>query len=104
VNLSLNVHLSTRKQPYGPSNRTTLEARTQPATICRWIYSRLEGRNIIITLSGEIPRQSMGKDCPQKCVTSHLLWSLAVDKLLWGLNRGNYYTVRYADILKSKLT
>lgn len=57
-----------------------------------------------MTLSGKIPRESMGGDCPQGCVTSHLLWSLAVDKLLWGLNRGNYYTVRYADILKSNLT
>jgi hypothetical protein len=39
----------------------------------------------------------MARGCPQVCVTSHLLWSLTVDKLLWGLNRGNYYTVGYAD-------
>jgi hypothetical protein len=30
-------------------------------------------------------------------VLSHLLWSLVVDELLWGLNDYDYYTTGYAD-------
>jgi hypothetical protein len=64
---------NTRKQPYGLSERATSEARTQLATICRWIYSKLDSKNIINTLSEETPRESMAWDCPLPLVSFFLL-------------------------------
>jgi hypothetical protein len=55
-------------------------------TICRWICSMLENRNIITPLSGETLRGSMAWGCLQGGVLSPLLWSLVVNELLWELN------------------
>jgi hypothetical protein len=88
----------------GAFDRTSFEVITQAAerhgtesTICRWICSMLESRNIVTTLSGETLRASTAKGCRQGGVLSPLLWSLVVDELLWELNDGDYYTVGYAD-------
>jgi hypothetical protein len=54
----------------GASNRTLFDGITQAAerhgiesTICRWICSMQESRNIITTLLGEILRGSMAMGC-----------------------------------------
>jgi hypothetical protein len=67
------------------------------ATICRWICAMLESRNIKATLSGETLEASAVRGCLQGGVLSPLIWSLAVDDLLWGLNYRGYYTAGYAD-------
>jgi hypothetical protein len=67
-------------------------------TICRWICSMLESRNVTTTLSGETLRASTARRCPQGHALSPLLWVLVVDEqLLWELNDSGYYTVGYAD-------
>jgi hypothetical protein len=73
----------------GAFDRTSFEVITQAAekhgtepTICRWICSILESRNILTTLLGETLRASIAKGG----VLSPLLWSLVVDALLWELN------------------
>jgi hypothetical protein len=88
----------------GAFDRTSFEVITQAAerhgiesTICRWICSMLESRNIVTTLLGETSRVSMTQGCPQEGVLSPLLWSVVVDELLWELNDNDYYTVGYAD-------
>jgi hypothetical protein len=58
----------------GAFDRTTFEVITQAAerhgtesTICRWICSMLESRNIITTLSGETMRASTAKRSAGRC-------------------------------------
>jgi hypothetical protein len=88
----------------GAFDRTSFEVITQVAerhgiesTICRWICSMLESRNIVNALSGENLRASTARGYPQGGVLSPLLWSLVVDELLWELNDGGCYTVGYVD-------
>jgi hypothetical protein len=88
----------------GTFDRTSSEVITLAAerngtesTICRWICSMLESRNIVTTLSGETLRASKARGCPQGGVLSPLLWSLVADEFIWELNDGGYYTVGYAD-------
>jgi hypothetical protein len=61
------------------------------------ICSKLENRNIIITLSGETLRLSAARGCLQGGVLSPVQWSLVVEELLWDRNDNHYYTVGYAD-------
>jgi hypothetical protein len=88
----------------GAFDRTSFKVIMQAAerhgiesTICRWICSMLESRNIVTTLSRETLKASMARGCPQGGVLSPLLWSLVVDELIWELNDSGYYTVGYAD-------
>jgi hypothetical protein len=88
----------------GASDRTSFAVITQAAerhgtesTICRWICSMLESRNIVTTISGETLRASMARGCLQGGVLSPLLWSLVVNELIWELSDDGYYTVGYVD-------
>jgi hypothetical protein len=64
----------------GAFDRTSFEVITQAgerhgteSTICRWICSMLESRNIVTTLSGETLRVFTAKGCPQRGVLSPVL-------------------------------
>jgi hypothetical protein len=57
----------------------------------------LESKNIITNLSGGTLMVSMARGSLQGSVLLPLLWSLAVDELLWELNDKGYYTVQYID-------
>jgi hypothetical protein len=88
----------------GAFDRTSFGITTQAAethgtkpTICRWISSMLESRNIITTLLGETMRASTTRGCSQGGVLSPLLYSLVVGELLWEFNDNDYYTVGYVD-------
>jgi hypothetical protein len=69
---------------------------TEP-TICRWVCSMLESRNITATLSGETLGASMVRGCLQGGVLLPLLWSLVIVEFLQELNVNGHYTVRHAD-------
>jgi hypothetical protein len=83
----------------GAFDRTSFEVIMQAAerygtesTICRWICSMLESRNIVWrNLEGD---HSQGMSTRG---LSPLLWSLVVDELIWELNDSGYYTVGHAD-------
>jgi hypothetical protein len=88
----------------GAFHRTSFHVITQAArrhstepTICKWICSMLESRNITTTVLGKTLRASKDTECPQGGVLPTLLWSLVVDELLWELKDNYHYTVGNAD-------
>jgi hypothetical protein len=60
-------------------------------TIIPW---RADGPLQLLGVSRSI---AVARGCPQEGVLSPLLWSLAVDELLTGLNQGGIYAQGYAD-------
>jgi hypothetical protein len=59
-------------------------------TIIGWIRANLEGRRATTTLGGVSRSIAVARGCPQGGVLSPLLWCLAVDELITGLNEGGF--------------
>jgi hypothetical protein len=66
-------------------------------TTCQWTGSKLGGRKITATLTGETLEGSVNRGCLQWGVLAPLLWSLVVGELITGLNGNGCYTLGYAD-------
>jgi hypothetical protein len=95
------IALSALLDTEGASDKTSFDTIKQAAerhgtvtAVCRWICAILESRNISAKLSGEIMGEATDRGCQQAGgVLSPLLWSLAVDNLLWGLNNNDSCTI-----------
>jgi hypothetical protein len=70
-------------------------------TIIQRIRATLEGWLATDTLGGVPRRVKVARGCPQGGVLSPLLWCLAVDELIAGLNGGGIHAQGYADNMSS---